>query len=108
MNLAAERIFGFTRDEVVGSNITMLMPEPYRGEHGGYLTAYLTTGQPRIIGSVREVVGLRKDGSTFPMELSVSETRLGTRRIFTGIVRDMTEYKTSAGRAKPPGFGAGG
>jgi PAS domain S-box-containing protein len=95
MNLAAERIFGFTRDEVVGSNITTLMPEPFRSEHAGYLTAYLTTGHKRIIGSVREVVGLRKDGSTFPMELAVSETRLGTRRIFTGIVRDITEFKSA-------------
>ncbi len=95
INFAAERIFGFTRDEVVGSNITMLMPEPYRSEHGGYLLAYLTTGQQRIIGSVREVMGLRKDGSTFPMELAVSETLLGQRRIFTGIVRDMTEFKKS-------------
>ncbi len=93
MNLAAERIFGFARDEVIGCNITMLMPEPYRGEHGGYLTAYFSTGQKRIIGSVREVMGLRKDGSTFPMELAVSETRLGARRIFTGIVRDITLYK---------------
>ena len=95
MNLAAERIFGFARDEVVGSNITMLMPEPFLSEHGGYLAAYLTTGEKRIIGSGREVVGLRKNGSTFPMDLAVSETRLGARRIFTGIVRDITEYKTA-------------
>ena len=93
MNLAAERLFGFARDEVIGSNVKMLMPEPYRSEHDGYLTAYLTTGQKRIIGSGREVVGLRKDGSTFPMDLAVSETRLGSRRIFTGIVRDITERK---------------
>ncbi len=95
MNLAAERIFGFARDEVVGSNISMLMPEPFCSEHGQYLTAYLTTGQKRMIGSLREVTGGRKDGSTFPMELAVSETLLGTRRIFTGIVRDMTEFKKS-------------
>jgi PAS domain S-box-containing protein len=95
MNLAAERIFGFARDEVVGSNISMLMPEPYHSEHGQYLSAYMTTGQKRMIGSVREVMGGRKDGSTFPMELAVSETLLGTRRIFTGIVRDMTEFKKS-------------
>jgi PAS domain S-box-containing protein len=93
MNLAAERLFGFGRDEVIGANVKMLMPEPYRDEHDGYLAAYLTTGQKRIIGSGREVVGRRKDGSTFPMELAVSETRLGTRRIFTGIVRDITERK---------------
>ena len=93
MNLAAEKLFGYARDEVLGSNIKMLMPEPYRGQHDGYLTAYLTTGQKRIIGSGREVVGLRKDGSTFPMDLAVSETRLGLRRIFTGIVRDITDRK---------------
>jgi PAS domain S-box-containing protein len=93
MNLAAERLFGFGRDEVIGSNVKMLMPEPYRAEHDGYLVAYLTTGQKRIIGSGREVIGRRKDGSTFPMELAVSETRLGLRRIFTGIVRDITERK---------------
>ena len=93
MNLAAERIFGYTRDEVLGSNIRMLMPPPYRAEHDGYLAAYLKTGQRRIIGSGREVMGLRKDGSTFPVDLAVSETRLGTRRIFTGIVRDITERK---------------
>jgi PAS domain S-box-containing protein len=93
MNLAAERLFGFGRDEVIGANVKMLMPEPYRREHDGYLAAYLNTGQKRIIGSGREVVGLRKDGSTFPMDLAVSETRLGTRRIFTGLVRDITERK---------------
>jgi PAS domain S-box-containing protein len=95
MNFAAERIFGFARDEVVGSNISMLMPEPFQSEHDQYLAAYLTTGRKRIIGSVREVVGRRKDGSTFPMELAVSETRLGARRIFTGIVRDITDFKTA-------------
>jgi PAS domain S-box-containing protein len=93
MNLAAERLFGFGRDEVIGSNVKMLMPDPYRHEHDGYLAAYRNTGQKRIIGSGREVVGLRKDGSTFPMDLAVSETLLGTRRIFTGIVRDITERK---------------
>jgi PAS domain S-box-containing protein len=93
MNLAAERMFGFPRDEVLGSNIKMLMPPPYRLEHDQYLAAYLSTGQKRIIGSGREVMGLRKNGATFPMDLAVSETRLGPRRIFTGIVRDITERK---------------
>src|SRR5262249_7484610 len=93
LNFAAERLFGFSGDEVIGKNVKMLMPDPYRREHDGYLAAYVSTGQKRIIGSGREVVGLRKDGSTFPMDLAVSETRLGSRRIFTGLVRDITERK---------------
>ena len=95
INFAAERIFGFTRDEVVGSNISMLMPELSLTEQQDSQTAPVTTGQKRIIGPVREGTGHRKDGSTFPMELAVSETLLGPRRIFTGIVRDMTEFTKS-------------
>ena len=93
MNPAAERIFGYTHEEVVGRGIAMLMSEPERSEHDGYLESYLRTGQPKIIGTIREVRGRRKDGSVFPMELAVSESRLGARRIFTGIVRDITEFK---------------
>src|SRR3954467_15184177 len=69
------------------------MPDPYRKEHDGYLHNYLGTGQKKIIGIGREVIGLRKDGSTFPMDLAVSEVRLGSRRLFTGIVRDISERK---------------
>ena len=93
MNPAAERIFGHAHHEVVGRDIAMLMPDPDRDEYDGYLESYLRSGQPRIIGTIREVHGRRKDGSIFPMELAVSESRLGARRIFTGIVRDITEYK---------------
>ena len=88
-NKAAERIFGYGAEEVIGENVSMLMPDPYRSEHDGYLKRYLETQEPRIIGIGREVTGLRKDGSVFPMELAVSETK-GPNKLFTGIVRDIT------------------
>jgi signal transduction histidine kinase len=78
---------------VIGHNINILMPEPYHGEHDGYLGAYLETGHAKIIGYGREVEGLHKDGNRFPMELAVSGMSVGGRRMFTGIVRDITERK---------------
>lgn len=92
-NPAAERIFGYRQREVVGRNVKMLMPEPYQSEHDGYLAAYKATGKPKIIGIGREVQGKRKDGSTFPMDLAVGESRSSGRRLFAGIVRDISERK---------------
>lgn len=92
-NPAAERLFGYDATEVVGRNVRMLMPEPYRSQHDRYLTNYLSTGEARIIGSGREVEGLRKDGSTFAMDLAVGESRSGGHRLFAGIVRDITGRK---------------
>jgi two-component system sensor kinase FixL len=88
---AAERLFGYGAAEVCGHNVRMLMPSPYRDQHDSYLERYLTTGERRIIGVGRVVVGRRKDGSTFPMELSVGEVNQDSRRLFTGFVRDLTE-----------------
>ncbi len=92
-NPAAEKLFGFSKDEVLTQNVKMLMPEPYHAQHDGYISSYTQTGIARIIGSGREVVGQRKDKSTFPMELAVSEFRIGAHRFFTGIVRDITQRK---------------
>lgn len=86
----AERLFGFTADEVRGRNVSMLMPAPHGQEHDGYLARYLSTGERRVIGAGRVVVGRRKDGGTFPMELSVGEIVLEDKRQFTGFVRDLT------------------
>jgi two-component system sensor kinase FixL len=95
---AAERLFGYTAAEVCGSNVNILMPSPYREAHDGYLDRYLRTGERRIIGIGRLVVGQRKDGSTFPMELSVGEVNRGGRRLFTGFVRDLTERQETEAR----------
>lgn len=94
----AVRLFGYTPDEVMGFNISMLMPSPYREQHDGYLARYMATGEKRIIGTGRLVVGQRKDGTTFPMELSVGEMRSGQRRFFTGFVRDLTERQETQKR----------
>jgi len=87
----AQRLFGYTQDEVTGHNVSMLMPSPYREMHDSYLSRYLTTGERKVIGRGRVAVGLRRDGSTFPMELSVGEMISGGKRSFTGFIRDLTE-----------------
>ena len=92
-NTAAERLFGYDQTEVIGTNVKRLMPEPYASEHDGYLARYQKTREPRVIGIGREVVGQRKDGSTFPMDLAVSEMPQPGQTLFVGIVRDITERK---------------
>ena len=92
---AASRLFGYRSDEVLGHNVKMLMPSPYRDNHDTYVDRYKATGEKRIIGIGRVVVGERKDGSTFPMELSVGEMRSGNQRFFTGFARDLTERQAA-------------
>jgi PAS domain S-box-containing protein len=93
LNPAAQALFGYTNDELVGKNVKLLMPEPYRQEHDQYLRNYRTTRERKIIGVGREVVGRRKNGSVFPLDLSVSEFGIGERILFSGIVRDVSERK---------------
>ena len=88
---AAERLFKYTAPEVLGHNVNMLMPSPYRDAHDGYLARYLATNERRIIGIGRIVVAKRKDGSTFPIELAVGEVKVEGTRLFTGFIRDVTE-----------------
>jgi two-component system sensor kinase FixL len=94
----AERQFGYRAAEVVGKNVKILMPSPYREQHDAYLARYLETGERRIIGIGRVVVGERKDGSTFPMELAVGEMRSDVGRFFTGFIRDLTERQKTEAR----------
>ncbi len=97
-NRAAERQFGYAAEEVIGKNVSLLMPQPYRNQHDGYLGHYMSTGERRIIGTDRVVVGSRKDGSTFPMKLAVAETRASGEVFFTGFIRDLTEREESAAK----------
>jgi two-component system sensor kinase FixL len=95
---AAERLFGWTAAEAVGRNVSVLMPEPYRSAHDGYMERYRRTGERRIIGIGRVVVGERKDGSTFPMELAVGEMEGSEQPYFTGFVRDLTDRESTERR----------
>ena len=92
-NKACVSLFGYTPDEVIGQNVRILMPEPYHSEHDRYISAYLATGVAKIIGTGREVMGRRRDGSTFPMELAVGQSPQGGNHAFVGIVRNLTERR---------------
>jgi PAS domain S-box-containing protein len=92
-NPAAERMFGYREEEVLGRNVSVLMPSPYREEHDSYIERYLRTGEKHIIGIGREAVAQRKDGTIFPVELAVGEARVGDERLFVGIIRDISQRK---------------
>ena len=97
---AAERMFGYAAAEVIGRNVSVLMPEPYRSEHDGYLARYLATGERRIIGIGRTVTAAHKSGRTFPIELAVGEAASGDARVFTGFIRDISERVAAEARAR--------
>jgi len=90
VNGSAAKLFGYAAEELIGKNVSNLMPQPYRDSTDGYISNYVKTGIRRIIGIGREVDGMRKDGSLFPFRLSISEVNLKTRRVFTGIIHDLT------------------
>jgi PAS domain S-box-containing protein len=94
VNSSTERMFGYTREEMIGQNIMMLMPEPYASQHDSYVDNYKRTGQRKIIGIGRQAVALRKDGTIFPIDLSIGEVTLADgKRLFTGIIRDLTDHR---------------
>lgn len=94
INTAIEKMFGYSRQEVIGHNVSLLMPSPFRERHDDYISHYIASGVGKVIGSPgRDIVGMRKDGSVFPIEITLSEVRLENQRIFTGILRDVTERK---------------
>ncbi|MES2295537.1 MAG: PAS domain S-box protein [Pseudomonadota bacterium] len=99
-NPATAALFGYTEQELIGKNISMLMPEPHRTMHDSYLARYLQTNEKRIIGIGRQVEGQRRDGTVFPMDLTVAEMRLGERRMFTGMIRDVSERERNEERMR--------
>ncbi|MAE63512.1 MAG: hypothetical protein CMJ18_04510 [Phycisphaeraceae bacterium] len=98
VNRAAETLFGYTRSEMIGRNVSMLMPEPYRSEHDQYIARYVRTDEARVIGKGREVTGRRKDGLVFPMDLAVTAMRSHGQHMFVGVIRDITERKLAEER----------
>ncbi len=100
LSTTAEQLFGYAADEVKGKNVSMFMPRPHRELHDGYLERYLATGERHIIGIGRIVVGQRKDGTTFPMHLTVGEMRSGDRHYFTGFIRDLTDQQLTEARLR--------
>ena len=90
---SAELIFGYSKDEAVGQNVSILMPEPHHSAHDNYIKNYLQSGIKKIIGSEREVEAKRKDGSVFPLSIAISDTIVGGSHVFTGILRDITTFK---------------
>ena len=91
VSLATEKLFGYSAAELIGQNVKVLMPEPYRAEHDAYIANYTNTGVRKIIGIGREVMGRRKDGSVFPVHVTASEVYVGEERLFLAIMRDITE-----------------
>ncbi len=97
-NRAAQKIFGYSEAEILGKNVSVLMPPEHRGKHDSYISQYLQTGEPHVIGKTRELQGRRKDGRPFPMELTVTEIKLGDAHLFTGMLRDVSEQKLAIKR----------
>lgn len=100
INPSGCHLFGYRPEEVIGNNVAMLMPQPDKRQHDGYLQRYQSTGQPHIIGTGREVMGLRKDGSVFPFRLGVSEVKFSGRKIYTGFIHDMSREKQAESQLK--------
>jgi two-component system sensor kinase FixL len=100
LSATAERLFGYSMEEVAGRNVSILMPSPYREQHDDYVRRYLATGERRIIGIGRIVVGQRKDGTTFPIHLTVGELRSADKHYFTGFIRDLTDQQLTESRLK--------
>jgi len=97
-NRAAQSIFGYSEAEILGRNVSILMPPPHREKHDGYLSQYLQTGEPHVVGKIRELQGRRKDGRLFPMELTITEIKQRDTHLFTGVLRDISEQKLAMKR----------